>query len=185
MAQNTITFGELRVCRIVQGGRGSLGSDWMVLLVEMVARCWTWYHAALIWYRSQPAPTIAGTISGRRWRTHSWDGCQGAVRVPTRIKIGLHTLAPSSNVAFLDDNSIKALNKMPLTSVVKSVFSHVLILTFLKQVLPFSALMHILGICLQWRRALPFPGVCKCKRTYRIFILLLIFAIRRMSVIAW
>ena len=110
MAQNTITFGELRVCRIVQGGRGSLGSDWMVLLVEMVARCWTWYHAALIWYRSQPAPTIAGTISGTGWCTHSWDGCQGAVRVPTRIKIGLHTLAPSSNVAFLHDNSIKTFN---------------------------------------------------------------------------
>ena len=62
--------------------------------------------------------------------------------MPTRIKIGLHTLAPSSNVAFLDD-SIKAFNQMPLTSVVKSMFSHVLILTFLKQVSPFSALMHI------------------------------------------
>ena len=35
---------------------------------------------------------------------------RGAARVPTRIKIGLHTLAPSSNVAFLHDNSIKAFN---------------------------------------------------------------------------
>ena len=59
---------------------------------------------------------------------------------------------------------------MPLTSVVKSMFSHVLILTFLKQVLPFSALMHIWGICLKWRSALPFPGVCKCKKTYRIIL---------------
>ena len=72
---------------------------------------------------------------------------------------------------------------MPLTSVVKSVFSHVLILTFLKQVLPFSALMHEEFVFNEEEHCYSLE-YANAKKTYRIFILTISFAIRRMSVIA-